>query len=86
MHKACEAPGRAAYRVDEVAAMLGVHRRTVLRAIDKGELQSTKALGVRLVLAASVAALLDGPRARGSFNDGREVACWFSLHLVSRSC
>ncbi len=47
-------PARLAYRVAEVAALLGVHRRTVLRAIDKGELQSTRALGVRLIDAESV--------------------------------
>jgi excisionase family DNA binding protein len=52
------APPRLAYRVSEVAAMLGVSRSTVERAIADGRLKSTKTLGTRLVRADSVAALL----------------------------
>ena len=50
---------RLSFRVGEVAALLGVSRRTVERAIDDGRLASVKSLGVRLVRADSVYALLD---------------------------
>jgi excisionase family DNA binding protein len=49
---------RLAYRVDEVAAMLGVCRRTVERAITDKKLIATKLLGATLITAASVSALL----------------------------
>jgi excisionase family DNA binding protein len=51
--------GRLAYRVDELAKALGVHRRTIERAISSGKLKSTKALGARLVWAESVRELFD---------------------------
>jgi excisionase family DNA binding protein len=52
-------PARLTYRVDEVAAMLGVCRRTVERAIAEGKLEARKVLGVTLIPAASVNALLE---------------------------
>lgn len=51
-------PPRLAYRVDEVAEMLGVGRRTVERAVSDGRLRSSKRLGVRLIDAESVKELL----------------------------
>jgi excisionase family DNA binding protein len=49
---------RIAYRVDEVAALLRVTRRTVQRAIATGHLKSTKEHGARLIGADCVRALL----------------------------
>ena len=50
---------RVAYRVDEVAEMLGVCRRTVERAISDGRLIATKRLGATLVQAQSIKALFE---------------------------
>jgi excisionase family DNA binding protein len=49
-----DAPARLAYRIDEVASMFGVSRRTIDRAIKDGRLTKRKALGVTLVTAESV--------------------------------
>lgn len=56
------AEGRIGYRVDELAAALGVSRRTIERRIKDGTLKSTRALGVTLVSAESVAAIFGGAR------------------------
>ena len=50
------APPRAAYRVDEVVAMLGISRSTVYEAIKDGRLKSGNTLGRRLISAASIRA------------------------------
>jgi excisionase family DNA binding protein len=56
---------RVAYRVDEVAAMLGVTRRTVHRALADGRLKSSKERGARLIQADSLGGLSSGdPRTR----------------------
>ena len=53
------APPRIAYRVDEVAKMLGVCRRTVERAINDGRLVASKRLGATLIEAESVKAIFE---------------------------
>jgi excisionase family DNA binding protein len=52
-------PWRLAYRVDEVAALTGLSRKTIYRRIADGTLVSTTALGRRLVEAKSVRALFE---------------------------
>ncbi len=51
---------RLAYRVNEVAAMLGVSERTVKRMTNDGRLRSIKTLGLRPIPVESVEALLSG--------------------------
>ena len=51
-------PQRVTYRVSEVAHMFGVCERTVWAWIDKRKIASVKILGVRLVRADSINALL----------------------------
>jgi excisionase family DNA binding protein len=45
---------RLAYRVDELARLTGLSRRTIERRIADGTLKSTRMLGARLVTAESV--------------------------------
>lgn len=56
---------RLAYTVNETAALLGVHRRTIEKKIDAGVLVSTKRLGTRLVSAESVRALFEPEKPAG---------------------
>jgi excisionase family DNA binding protein len=50
---------RLAYTIPEVAARLGLHRRTIERMIDTGKLVAIRPLGRRLITAASVNALFE---------------------------
>jgi excisionase family DNA binding protein len=56
---------RLAYRVDEAAKLLGVHRRTIERWIDDGTLKGFKVVGARLIEAESVKALFEPRECRG---------------------
>lgn len=55
---------RLGYRVDELASMLGVCRRTIERRIADGTLTATTKLGGTIVSAASVDALLNSSKTR----------------------
>jgi excisionase family DNA binding protein len=48
---------RLTVRPNEAAALLGVSRRSIERAIRDGRLRSTKTIGGRLIVAADVLAL-----------------------------
>jgi excisionase family DNA binding protein len=49
--------GRLTVRPNEAAALLGVSRRSIERALTAGKLKSTKTIGGRLIVAADVWAL-----------------------------
>ena len=48
---------RLTVRPNEAAALLGVSRRSIERAISAGRLRSTKTIGARLIVAADVLSL-----------------------------
>lgn len=48
---------RLTVRPNEAAALLGVSRRSIERAIREGRLRSTKTIGGRLIIAADVLSL-----------------------------
>lgn len=50
---------RLAYRINEVAHLLGVSRRTINRRIEAGELESFKSGAIVLIPAASLARYMD---------------------------
>jgi excisionase family DNA binding protein len=50
---------RLAYRVNEAAKLLGVHRRTIEKKIKVGVLVSSKRLGTRLISVESIKALFE---------------------------
>jgi excisionase family DNA binding protein len=57
--------GRLALTVDEAAAALGLSRPTIWRMIQRGELQSVKVGGRRLIPVATLRVLLGLPDAEG---------------------
>lgn len=50
----CGADGRATYRADEVATLLGVGRDTVYQAAERGEIPGALRIGRRLVFSRPV--------------------------------
>jgi excisionase family DNA binding protein len=55
---------RLTYRVNELAGMLKVNRRTIERRIKDGTLKAFKVVGITLIDAESVKALFDKPVVR----------------------
>lgn len=61
MGKKPEPQPRRAYRVSEVAEMMGVQPKTVYRWIEQGHLKATKVRGMNLMIpAAAVEKMLKG--------------------------
>lgn len=52
--------GQMLLRIKEVAPILRISEKTVRRLIDEGKLRSVKIRGLRLVLASSIASLIEG--------------------------
>ena len=57
MQSASDIKTRLTVRANEAAALLGVSRRSIERAIRDGRLRSTRTIGGRLIVAADVLAL-----------------------------
>jgi excisionase family DNA binding protein len=57
MQSASDINARLTVRPNEAAALLGVSRRSIERAIRDGRLRSTRTIGGRLIVAADVLAL-----------------------------
>jgi excisionase family DNA binding protein len=58
---------RLGYRVDELAGLLGVHRRTIERKIAEGVIPVTRKFGIVIIPARAIEELLkpdDGPAIR----------------------